>query len=422
MKRAYIVGAGLAGLSCAVALAAKGVRATVLEAAAQAGGRCRSYHDPQLDMVLDNGNHFILSGNHAAFGYLRAIGSADRMVGPAHAELDFMDFREGALGDARWRIRPNDGPIPWWLMSAKRRVAGTRLAEYLALSPLALAKDGRRIDEVIRCEGPLWKRLIEPFLLGALNTDPRGGSAALAGAVLRESLARGGRAYATRIAHPTLAAAFVDPALDYLAAQRSEVRFSQPVQAIVFDGVRATGLETADGPISLDPEDRVVVATPPWVTPTLVPGTSAPDAFNPIVNAHFKIAPPTGLSPMLGVIGGTAEWIFAFPDRISVTVSGAAALVDRDRDDLAAAFWGDIVRVHGLAPETPPFRIVKERRATFAATPEQDAKRPGAATRWPNLILAGDWTRTGLPATIEGSVRSGNTAAELALKATHLST
>jgi squalene-associated FAD-dependent desaturase len=412
LSHVYIVGGGLAGLSCAVALANKGIRTTVLEASAQAGGRCRSYHDPQLDMVLDNGNHFILSGNSAAYRYLCAIGSADRMAGPEHADLDFIDLRDGA----RWTIRPNDGPIPWWLLAPDRRVVGTKLAEYLALAPLVAARDGRRIDEVIRCEGPLWDRLIEPFLLGALNTDPKAGSAALAGEVLRQSLARGGLAYRVRIAHPTLAAAFVDPALDRLAVSGSEVRFSAPVKSLIFDADRLSAIEMQEGRVTLDPDDVVVVAVPPWMATTLVPGIIAPNLFNPIVNAHFKTTPPPGASAMLGVIGGTAEWIFAFPDRLSVTVSGANHLVDQDRDSLTRAFWNDIARVYDLPSTPPPCRIVKERRATFAATPEQNARRPGAATRWPNLILAGDWTDTGLPATIEGSVRSGHTAAALALQ------
>jgi squalene-associated FAD-dependent desaturase len=412
LSHVYVVGAGLAGLSCAVALAAKGVRTTVLEGSAQAGGRCRSYHDPQLDMVLDNGNHFILSGNGAAFDYLRAIGSADRMAGPEHADLDFVDFRDGA----RWTIRPNDGPLPWWLLSPDRRVAGTTFADYLALAPLVAARADRRIDRVIRCEGPLWERLIEPFLVGALNTDPKAGSAALAGEVLRGSLARGGLAYRVRIAHPTLAAAFVDPALARLAAAGSEVRFGAPVKSLIFEGDRFTGIEMQEGRVALDSDDGVVLAVPPWMATSLVPGLIAPDVFNPIVNAHFKTTPPAGASPMLGVIGGTAEWIFAFPDRLSVTVSAANHLVDQDRDALTQAFWTDIARVYDLPATPPPCRIVKERRATFAATPEQNARRPGAATRWPNLILAGDWTDTKLPATIEGSVRSGHTAAALALQ------
>ena len=105
---------------------------------------------------------------------------------------------------------------------------------------------------------------------------------------------------------------------------------------------------------------------------------------------------------MLGVIGGTAEWIFAFPDRISVTVSGADAIVDRDREELAQTLWADVAPRLGIAAPLPPWQIVKEKRATFAATPAQDARRPAAKTGWRNLFLAGDWTETGLPATIEG--------------------
>jgi len=154
-----------------------------------------------------------------------------------------------------------------------------------------------------------------------------------------------------------------------------------------------------------------VLATPPWISQALLPDISAPDEFNAIVNGHFRFAPPKALPPIVGVIGGTAQWVFAFPDRLSVTVSGAGELADLKGDELAQRFWNDIAAVHGLTDQLPPWRIVKERRATFAATPAQNAKRPGAVTRWRNLALAGDWTATGLPATIEGAIRSGRTAA-----------
>jgi hypothetical protein len=166
----------------------------------------------------------------------------------------------------------------------------------------------------------------------------------------------------------------------------------------------------------LGPKDSVVLAVPPWVAAELLPGLKAPTEHSAIVNAHYLIAPPKGVPAIIGLIGGTAEWVFAFPDRVSVTVSGADQLVDLDRESLARTLWRDVAAVHGLTPEMPPWQIVKEKRATFAATPEQDALRPNAATEYANLVLAGDWTQTGLPATIEGAIRSGHKAAELALR------
>lgn len=139
------------------------------------------------------------------------------------------------------------------------------------------------------------------------------------------------------------------------------------------------------------------------------------------MNAHFRITPPAGSAPILGVIGGVVEWLFAFPNRLSVTISNGDRLVDMPREELAQAIWTDVCKAAGLSGELPaqlpPWQIVRERRATFAATPAQNALRPGPVTALKNLFLAGDWTATGLPATIEGSVRSGDRAADLVLAA-----
>jgi squalene-associated FAD-dependent desaturase len=410
----YIIGAGLAGLSAAVRLADAGRKVVLIEASTQAGGRCRSYLDPVLDMTLDNGNHLVLSGNRDTFDYLRRIGAADRLTGPADARLAFYDV----LQDQAWTIRPNDSPLAWWILSAARRVPGTRARDYLAILKLLGGATDTRIGDRIAPQGALWDRLLEPFLLAALNTKAEEGSATLAGAVIAESLARGGSAYCARIAHPTLSAAFIDPALAFLAARGARVRFASPVKSFRFEAGRVAALELADGPVALASDDSVILAAPAWISRALVPDLTTPTVFNAIVNGHFKIAPPAGLAPIVGVIGGAAEWIFAFPDRLSVTVSAADDLTDENREALAQALWADIAKVHRLGPEVPSWRIIKERRATFAATPEQNAKRPPARTAWRNLLLAGDWTATGLPATIEGAIRSGKTAATLALNLT----
>lgn len=410
--RIYVAGAGMAGLSAAVRLAGAGMRVTLIEGANQAGGRCRSYFDAQLGQTIDNGNHFVLSGNRAVMDFVHAIGSEQALLRLDETGVHFVDFRDGK----RWRIAPNDSVIPFWLFDRARRVPDTKLSDYLAMGRLMTAGRGKRIGDVIDCSGVLWDRLLHPFLLGALNCDPKTASAALAGSVVRQSFARGGKAYHVRIAHPTLAAAFIDPALAFLKARGVEFIFGKRVRGIAKEEARIAALDVAGEPLTLGPDDRVVLATPPWVTADLVPEISAPSEFRSIVNAHFAYPGPKGAAPMLGIIGGTAEWVFAFEDRLSVTVSGADWLVDREREELAATLWADVARAHKIDAPLPAWQIVKERRATFAATPVEDAKRPGAQTRWRNLILAGDWTQTGLPATIEGALRSGEVAARIALR------
>jgi uncharacterized protein with NAD-binding domain and iron-sulfur cluster len=115
------------------------------------------------------------------------------------------------------------------------------------------------------------------------------------------------------------------------------------------------------------------------------------------------------------VIGGASEWLFGFADRLSVTISAAERFLATPREELAQKIWDEVQAVAGFSAPLPAWQIIKEKRATFAATPEQDALRPGAATQWRNLALAGDWTQTGLPATIEGAIRSGLAVARLSL-------
>ncbi|HTO39445.1 MAG TPA: hydroxysqualene dehydroxylase HpnE [Rhizomicrobium sp.] len=406
----YVIGAGLAGLSAAVAVAAKGRKVELIESANQAGGRCRSYFDSTLGRTIDNGNHLVLSGNHATFAYLRSIGAGDALSGPDRAEFTFADLRDGK----RWTITPNDGPLAWWVLSKKRRVPGTKATDYLGMAGLMFANKKQRVQDVMTCEGVLWDRLLDPFLLAALNIRPRLGSAALAGAIVRETLAKGGRHYYPRIADPHLASALVDPALVYLKGKGAVVRMGQRVKRLTISEDRITGFDVGEE-TQLGRKDSVILAVPPWVATDLLPGLKAPNEFTAIVNAHYLLTPPAGLPAIIGVLGGTAQWVFAFPDRLSVTVSGADQLVDLDRESIARTLWADVASVHGLAPELPPWQVVKEKRATFAATPQQDALRPNPATQLSNLVLAGDWVATGLPATIEGAIRSGQKAAQLVL-------
>ncbi len=404
----HVIGAGLAGLAAALRLQERGLRVIIHEATDHAGGRCRSYYEPALETKIDNGNHLLLSGNHAALDYLRRIGAETKLTGPDRAEFDFADLKSGE----RWRLRPNDGRLPWWVLLPSRRVPGSRAVDYLSISRLLRARPGATIGETIDCHGPLYERLWHPILLAALNTEPERASAGIAAAVLRESLMLGGRACRPLVAEHGLSTAFIDPAIEHLTKAGAEIRLNRRLRAIELESARAAALDFGSDRIAIGPDDAVVLAVPASVASSLLPEITAPSEFRAIVNAHFRVAPPPGQPPILAVINGTIEWLFAFEGRLSVTISGADRLIDTDREVLARDLWAEVARLTGLPADLPAWQIVKEKRATYAALPAEEAKRPEAQTNWCNLVLAGDWTRTGLPATIEGSIRSGNKAAE----------
>jgi squalene-associated FAD-dependent desaturase len=407
----HVIGAGLAGLAASVRLAGS-ASVTLHEATAHAGGRCRSYLDHATGMMIDNGNHLLLSANRAALSYLRTLGTEGKLGGPATAEFPFADLRTGE----RWTLRINDGRLPWWIFDARRRVPGTRVTDYLRLAPLLWARDDTSICRHTRCAGPLYDRLLRPLLLAALNIDPPEGSARLAGQVLRESLAAGGKACRPLIARQGLGEVFVEPAIEFLRNRNVAIGLRRELRGLTFRDGAVAELDFGDDRVALAPRDVVILAVPPNVAALLVPDLKAPNSFRAIVNAHFRIDAPTDVAAMIGVLNATTEWIFAFPGRLAVTISNADRLLEMPRETLATTIWGEVAAITGIEAAMPAWQIVRERRATFAATPGENARRPGPRTAWRNLFLAGDWTDTGLPATIEGAIRSGNRAAELAMQ------
>lgn len=418
MSRIHVIGAGLAGLSAAITATGAGRDVTVYEATAAGGGRCRSYFDPELGMRLDNGNHLLLSGNKSAFAYVDAIGARDRFTGPRSPVFPFIDLKTGR----EWTLRPSRGRIPWWLLFPDRRVPKTTASEHLAIRSLGSEWDDTVMTETMRHNSLYWL-LLEPLSIAALNTRPHEALACLFGAVLRETLLKGGKATLPRVPTQELSDALVEPAVLTLRERGAEVQFNQRITGLDVQNGRVVGLETTDGLVALAPDDAVVLAVPPWIAADLLPDITVPDAYKSILNVHFKITviPDKDIAEagFVGLINGTAEWIFVKADHISVTVSAANKLIDRTADDLANAVWRNVAKALDLegnmATEIPPYRVIKERRATIVANVIQEERRPGAQTDIGNLMLAGDWTDTRLPGTIEGAVRSGVTAANLIL-------
>lgn len=420
-RRVHVVGAGLAGLACAVRLTRAGMAVTLHEAAGHAGGRCRSYHDPVLDREIDNGNHLILSGNRAVLAYVADCGAEDELWGPDKPLIPFLDLRTGE----RWTIHPNTGRVPWWLASASRRAPDGGLLNHLR--DLSRLRRSSADDTVAGLLGGsrLFPRFWKPLAVSILNTPADRASAALFWRTMAESLALGGGACRPLFTRHSLSRTFVDPALATLQRARADIRLGNRLRAIEHRNDRPIALDFAGGKIQIEESDRLILAVPPDVAGRLLPDLAAlaePFDHNPILNAHFRLEKPMELPGGLPFVGITnsewVEWMFVRGEMLSVTLSAAGDRIAETPEAIAQPVWREVRTALGLDDgPLPPCRIVTEKRATIAQTPAQAARRPAVIAPGGNILLAGDWTDTGLPCTIEGAIRSGHAAATAILTA-----
>lgn len=412
----HIVGAGLAGLSAALVAAEAGRPVAIWEAAGHAGGRCRSFHDTRLDRMIDNGSHLILTGNDAVARYLARADAPDALT-PGEAAFPMVDLDSGA----RFTLRLSNGPIPWWIFDANSRVPDTRALDYLGGWRLALAGPATTVAEAVPDRGPLWRAFWEPLTLAVLNTTPEKGQARLLWRVLRATFLKGAGPSRPMFAPQGLGHALVRPALDRLEALGARIHFNTVLRAIEEVGGNAQALETSAGRVPVGPHETVILALPPSRLVNVLPGLSPPRDDGAILNAHFVVNAPERLAqcpPLTGVLGSLAQWIFIRGDVVSVTVSAADALgiMATPRDELVSKLWAETRAALALGETNHTCaRIIVEKRATFDQSPEGVAKRLRSSTPLRNVFLAGDSTDTGLPATIEGAVLSGETAAKHAL-------
>lgn len=418
MATVHVIGAGISGLACATRAVLSGVDVAIYEAAGHAGGRARSFHDESLGCVIDNGNHLLLGANEATRAYLSDIGADDMIREIAPAAFPFMDLTTGE----RWRVRPGGGLLPTWIFSKDRRIPGTTTGDYLKQAyRLNRAGSTDTVLAAVGNESLLYETLWQPLCRAALNTDASEASARLLWHVVRETFMKGEEACRPWFFHKGLSPALVNPAIKFLRDNEAEVRFKARLRGLRWADHRITSLYFPEGMLRVEPEDAVVLAVPPDVCNDIWPDAEAPTESRTIVNAHYRMDKPVTLpweAPFIGLVGSETHWVFVRDNIVSLTISAGDALADKPNWEIANLLWAEVAKVIGSsAGRMPAWRIIKERRATFAQTPAQVNARPGTDTAIQNLFLAGDWTDTGLPATIDGSVRSGFKAARHALDA-----
>jgi len=423
-RRVAVVGAGWAGLAAAATLAERGQAVTVLEASRSLGGRARRVTIDGVD--LDNGQHILIGAYAEALRLMRLVGAdPERLLVRLPLELRY------ASG---FHLRAPPLPAPLHLLAGLISATGLTVAERIAavrfMAGLRRARFVLEADESVDRllarhgqDGALRERLWVPLCVSALNTPPARASARVFANVLRDTLGGGRAASDLLLPKADLGALFPAPAAAFVAARGSEVRLGAAVRTIMRDG---TGFR-------LDADARtfthVIVACSPQHVPPLLgslpelgglAATLAAIEHEPIYTCYLQYPESVSLPfPMLGFGGGLLQWAFdrgtlsGHPGLIAAVLSASGDHEALTHAELAAAIHAELAAGLGGLPEPRWQRVIAERRATFSCRP--GLVRPGNATPVRGFVLAGDYTASDYPATLEAAIRSGVAAADLVL-------
>ncbi len=432
-----VVGAGFAGLSAAVRLARRGARVLVVEERRRLGGRASAFVDPETGEVVDNGQHALFGCYHETFAFLRDIGAEGDVRLEERLDLEIVD-RSGQRSRLTSASLPPPlhlvgGLLRWPALAWSDKVAALRAG--LALRRLAGSdrhrdgSDRQTVTEWLRAHGQtprLSEVLWEPLAVAALNQSPDVAAAGPFVEVLARMFNGSRRDAAIGLPVKPLDQLYAEPARRWLEDAGHQLRIGAPARLLA-DGARAVGVEI-DG-------ERImaghVVSSVPWFAfpafaasvPALSDLSASAGAMraSPIVTVNLWLDRTVTDAPFVGLPGRTFQWVFdkgrLFGEawsHLSLTSSGAEDIVGWTNDALIAHARRELAEA---LPATNAIVLrstaVRERRATFSLAPGEPP-RPGVETPVQRLFLAGDWTDTGLPATIEGAVASGHRAAERA--------
>jgi len=439
---AIVVGGGFAGLSAAVRLASRGARVLVLEAKARLGGRATSFVDRDSGEVVDNGQHVLLGCYVDTFHFLGDIGASGNVRLQPQLAATMID-RRGKRSRLACPALPSPlhllaGVLDWDGISWRDRLSVLAMAAPLRLarrslapgSTLQAASPGETVENFLLHHGQsarMCEMLWNPLALAACNQRPELAAAPTFVRVLAEMFGADAKGAAVALPIKPLHEMYAEPACAYLTSRGSEVRTGATAR-VKTDGERVVGVEAGG---ETWPTDRVVSAVPWFALPGLFDEVPRPLAdvvhrasrmdASPIVTVNLWLDRRVLDEPFVGLPGRVMQWVFdkgaIFGDgasHIATVTSGASSILERTNDDLVALAMDELAAALPAARNARVLRasVIREPHATFSLAPGQPA-RPQAETALRGFYLAGDWTDTGLPATIESAVRSGHRAAEL---------
>ena len=442
MTDVVVIGGGFAGLSAATALAAAGRRVTVLEKRPVLGGRAYSYTDATTGDVIDNGQHAMMGCYTEMFRFLDRIGATGKLAVQPGLRVDMLDPERG-VGAISCPPLPNPlhmgaAVMGYRLLSVPDRarvlLGGLRLLAMkrrgdARLAELTVEAALDRLGQSTAARRAFW----HPVAIATLNDDPAIASADLLAEVMVRAFFAGKAAARFVLSKVGLSELYTTDARRFLEARGGRIETKAHVVGVGMRGGEVGHLELRDGR-RLTAAAYVSTVPPQALLPLLpiavrrdVPALGALERLtsSPIVSVHVWFDRPLLPQPFVGFVGTDTHWAFnrdaiaGRTDRdggyLTFVVSGARSIVDLDNDAIVARTLADLRRLvpAAAAAQVRHSQVVKEKFATMSPTVAATRLRPSAATPFDNFVLAGDWTDTGLPATIESAVASGHRAAEI---------
>lgn len=441
MRDVVIIGGGFAGLAAAVDLAARGLRPIVIEARSHLGGRAYSFPDPVTGEPLDNGQHALMGCYTHTLGFLERIGAGGKLARQANMRVSMADPTRGtgviAGAPLPAPLHMLAGVLGYRLLGRRERwaalLAGQRLLGMyrrgdprLVTSTVAEILTG--LGQTPRAQACFWN----PVAVATLNETPERAAAAPFAAVVAKAFFGSRRDSQFVLPGVGLSELYTGDAHRFIEARGGRVELHAVAAALEIDAGRWAAVALRDG--RRIAADACIAAVPPQALAPLLPAPLAAaqpysrlDTFgaSPIVSTHFWLDRPALDPEFLGMIGTTTQWVFnrtrllklngTEGQALSAVISAGHDVVGWDNERIADTIMAELRAVVPAARNARMVRsvVVKEKRATISNTPEVERLRPAAATPLANLALAGDWTATGLPPTIESAVLSGERAAAL---------
>jgi hydroxysqualene dehydroxylase len=431
-KHVVIVGGGLSGLAAAIHLASRSVRVTILEQKPAPGGRAYSFRDKVTGDTIDNGQHVLIAGYDRTMRFLETIGTRDLL---RTQPIPLLRFHHPIRGFCEFRL--SRLPVPLNLLTGILSTSLLTFGDRIRLLRAGMKLVDTAGSIVPRLTIGEWLRSMhqspeairsfwEPLAVSIMNESIDRASAALFVGAMRKAFL--GRASDAAIAMPTvgLSQLYVDHAVRHVLLRGGEVRCNSAVTGVSGDADHFLTVDVRGA----DPlrADAVISAVPPQGLLSFLPFGVAGEyshleaiTSSPIVSIHLWFERDVMPHDSVGLIGRRVQWLFnrrlishehGAGAHLSAVMSGAHQFVGMTKDELVEIALTDVRSAYPQATERPYHAVViREKHATFSSSPDAERLRPGAVTGIRGFFLAGDWTATGYPATIEGAVQSGEIAA-----------